>query len=36
MHIGLIGGSPDVIGALARADSKKYSQLAEELEIHIN
>jgi tripartite-type tricarboxylate transporter receptor subunit TctC len=31
-----IGASPDVIGALARADSEKYSQLAEELEIHIN
>jgi tripartite-type tricarboxylate transporter receptor subunit TctC len=31
-----VGGSPDVIGTLARADSEKYAQLADELSIHIN
>jgi hypothetical protein len=31
-----VGGRPDVIGTLARADSAKYAQLAEELNIHIN
>jgi hypothetical protein len=31
-----IGGSPHVIGTLARADSEKYSQLAEELNIRVN
>ena len=31
-----VGGSPDVIGTLARADSAKYAQLAEELNIRIN
>jgi tripartite-type tricarboxylate transporter receptor subunit TctC len=31
-----IGGGPDVIGTLARADSAKYAQLAEELNIRVN
>ena len=31
-----IGGSPDVIGTLARANSEKYAQLAEELDVRIN
>jgi tripartite-type tricarboxylate transporter receptor subunit TctC len=31
-----VGGRPDVIGTLARADSAKYAQLAEELNIRIN
>jgi tripartite-type tricarboxylate transporter receptor subunit TctC len=31
-----VGGGPDMIGTLARADSKKYARLAEELNIRIN
>jgi tripartite-type tricarboxylate transporter receptor subunit TctC len=31
-----VGGRPDVIGTLARADSAKYAQLAEELNIRVN
>jgi tripartite-type tricarboxylate transporter receptor subunit TctC len=31
-----VGGRPDVIGTLARADSAKYAQLAEELSIRVN
>jgi hypothetical protein len=31
-----VGGDPDAIGNLARADSAKYAQLVTELNIHTN
>jgi tripartite-type tricarboxylate transporter receptor subunit TctC len=31
-----VGGDPDAIGSLARADSIKYAQLVQELNIHTN